>query len=75
MKTKVKNSNHYADDKQNHLAAAEVGEEENYNQIDGVISNVPKPSLLERMKEYEQRIAEAEKTAEPPLCCPTEKEI
>ncbi len=32
---------------QNHLAAAEMGTEQNYNQIDGVINNVaPKPSSL-----------------------------
>ena len=48
----------------NHLAAAEMDEEENYNQIDGIISNVPKPSVLDRMKEYERRMAEHRKADE-----------
>ena len=46
------------DKKQNYLASAEMDEESNYNMIDGIINNTPKPSLLERMKEYEQRVAE-----------------
>jgi len=37
--------------KYNHLAAAEMSEEENYNQIDGVISN-KKPSILEHLRNY-----------------------
>jgi len=35
--------------KYNHLAAAEMDAEENYNQIDGVINNY-KPSILEYLK-------------------------
>ena len=46
------------DKKYNHLAAAEMDEEGNYNMIDGIINNVPKPSVLERMKDYERRMAE-----------------
>ena len=45
----------------NHLAAAEMDEEGNYTMIDGVINNVPKPSVLERMAEYERRMAEHRK--------------
>ena len=47
--------------KQNHLASVEIGEESNYNMIDGIINNIPKPSLLEQMKEYERRVTENEK--------------
>jgi hypothetical protein len=35
----------------NHLAAAEMGAEQNYNQIDGVINNVEKPSILEQLRQ------------------------
>jgi len=49
------------DKKYNHLAAAEMDEEGNYNMIDGIINNVPKPSVLERMKDYERRMAEHHK--------------
>ena len=46
------------DKKYNHLAAAEMDEEGNYNMVDdGIINNVPKPSVLERMKDYERRMA------------------
>ena len=44
-------------EKQNYLASAEMDEEGNYNMIDGVINNVPKPSLLEKIKEYERLVA------------------
>ena len=45
-------------EKYNYLASVEISDEGNYNMIDGIINNTPKPSLLERMKEYELRIAE-----------------
>ena len=62
MKIRHKNGNHYTDDKLNHLAAAEMDEESNYNMVgDGIINNVPKPSVLERMAEYERRMAEHRK--------------
>jgi len=35
-----------------------MSEEGNYNMIDGIINNVPKPSMLERMEEYHQKVAE-----------------
>ena len=57
--------------KYNYLAAAEMGEEENYNMIDGIINNVPKPSVIEKIREYERHIAENDNTAksnEPELC-------
>lgn len=44
--------------KYNHLAAAEVGEEANYNMIDGIINNTPKPSVMEKIRDYERQIAE-----------------
>ncbi|MCL2776174.1 MAG: DUF4316 domain-containing protein [Oscillospiraceae bacterium] len=55
-------------EKQNYLASAEMDEEGNYNMIDGIINNIlinniPKPSLLEQMKEYERRIAENKNNA------------
>jgi hypothetical protein len=42
--------------KPNLLSAAEICVEGNYNTVgDGIINNVPKPSLLERLEEFEQR--------------------
>jgi hypothetical protein len=35
----------------NHLAAAEMGAEQNYNQIDGIINNENKPSILEQLRQ------------------------
>jgi hypothetical protein len=52
------------DKKHNHLAAAEMGEEGNYNMIDGIINNSNKPSILEHIMEHERRIAENSRTAE-----------
>lgn len=38
-----------------HLAAAEMSAEDNYNQIDGVINNeVPKPSLRDTLRQYQE---------------------
>jgi len=65
-------------EKHNHLAAAEMSEEENYNQIDGIVTSTPKPSLMEKIREYEQRIAENNCCAnggEPKKCCPSKDEI
>jgi hypothetical protein len=42
--------------KHNHLAAAEMSAEGNFNMIDGIINN-DKPSLLEQMAAYERNIA------------------
>jgi hypothetical protein len=45
-----------ANKKPNYLSAAEIEVEGNYNMVgDGIINNVPKPSLLERLEELEQR--------------------
>ena len=43
--------------KHNHLAAAEMGAEQNYNQIDGIINNEkkPPPSLLRQLEAYERK--------------------
>ena len=66
-------------EKQNYLASAEMDEEGNYNMIDGIINNTPKPSLLEKMKEYERLIAENKNNADKidadkPEICRSEKE-
>jgi hypothetical protein len=69
--------------KDNHLAAAEMDEEGSYTMIDGVINNVPKPSLIERMAEYERRMAEHRKaenevdgeSGEPKKGCPARDAI
>ena len=42
--------NTVTEQKYNHLAAAEMMKEDNYNQIDGVINNTSKPTFEERMK-------------------------
>ena len=48
--------------KPNALSAAEIEVEGNYNMVgDGIINNVPKPSLLERLEEFEQRKKERHK--------------
>jgi len=48
--------------KPNVLSAAEIEVEGNYNMVgDGIINNVPKPSLLERLEEFEQRKKECHK--------------
>ena len=37
---------------ENYLAAAEMSEEQNYNQIDGIPNNTPpKPSLLDTLRQ------------------------
>lgn len=62
--------------KHNYLAAAEMSEEGNYNQIDGIINGTPKPSVMERIREYEQRISQkAEDGGEPKKSCPSKEEL
>ena len=40
---------------ENYLATAEMGAEQNYNQIDGIINNEPpKPSLLDQLKQCQE---------------------
>jgi hypothetical protein len=41
----------------NHLAAAEMSLESNYNQIDGIINNESKPTMDERLKNANNRAA------------------
>lgn len=45
-------------EKYNYLAAAELGGEQNYNQIDGIINNEPKPSIADQLREFQQKSAE-----------------
>lgn len=47
-----------AAEKYNHLAAAEMSDEDNYNQIDGVPNNTTKPSILEQLRELQHKAAE-----------------
>ena len=40
---------------ENALKAAEMGMEQNYNQIDGIINNeAPKPSVRDSLKQFQQ---------------------
>ena len=40
------------DKPENYLAAAEMSEEQNYNQIDGIPNNIPpKPSVLDTLRQ------------------------
>ena len=53
-KTEIKHDgtgNLIVEQKYNPLAAAEMMKEGNYNQIDGVINNVTKPTFEERMRD------------------------
>ena len=45
-------------EKHNHLAAAEMGAEGNYNMIDGIINNVEKPSILDHLKQFKPQPSE-----------------
>jgi len=51
----------------NHLAAAEMGMEGNYNAIDGIINN-EKPSILDHLRQFKplpnERDGKLEKSAE-----------
>lgn len=50
---------------ENYLATAEMGAEQNYNQIDGIINNEPpKPSLLDQLKQCQD--AAGQQAASPP---------
>ena len=51
-KTEVEAARAVSNRKYNHLAAAEISEEENYNQIDGIINNTKKPSILDHLRNY-----------------------
>ena len=54
------------DNEENYLASAEMDEEENYNQIDGIINNTPppddSPSIRESLRRFQ---AEATQNAHP----------
>jgi hypothetical protein len=51
------------DKKDTYLVAAEMSVEGNYNMVgDGIINNVPKPSMLERLEEFEQKKKERHKS-------------
>jgi hypothetical protein len=44
--------------KYNHLAPAEMMQEDNYNRIDGIINNTAKPSFEERMNDAKDKAKE-----------------
>ena len=53
--------------KPNHLAAAEMGAEGNYNQIDGIINNeAPKPSLLDNLRQCQEDAGKSQGGTTPP---------
>ena len=53
--------------KPNHLAAAEMGAEGNYNQIDGIINNeAPKPSLLDALRQCQEDAGKSQGGTAPP---------
>jgi len=53
---------HSTDGKSGYLVNAEMAEVGNYNMVgDGIINNVPKPSMLERLAELEQQRRERHK--------------
>ena len=53
--------------KPNHLAAAEMGAEGNYNQIDGIINNeAPKPSLLDTLRQCQEDAGKSQGGTAPP---------
>jgi hypothetical protein len=76
---KYKTENPGITEKYNYLASVEMDEEGNYNMIDGIINNVPKPSLLERIKEYERLIAKNTNNDtdvdNPEICRPAQEEL
>ena len=53
--------------KHNCLAAAEMAEEENYNQIDGIINNAKKPSIIEHMRQFKPQPSERGDKLERPV--------
>lgn len=51
---------------QNSLAAAEMSVEDDYNQIDGIINNGPKPSLLDNLRQCQQEAGRSQGGTAPP---------
>ena len=50
---------------EHYLTAAEMGTEQNYNQIDGIINNeAPKPSLRDTLRQYQEKAGKQD--AQPP---------
>ena len=50
-----------------HLAAAEMSEEPNYNQIDGILNNTgPKPSVLDTLRQCREGAEKYQEGATPP---------
>ena len=51
----------------NYLAAAEMSEEPNYNQIDGILNNTgPKPSVLDTLRQCREGAEKYQEGATPP---------
>ncbi len=56
---------------QNPLAAAEMSEEVNYNQIDGLINNeAPKPSVLDSLRQCQEDVEKSQGGTAPPSRSP-----
>ena len=52
---------------ENYLAAAEMSEEQNYNQIDGILNNLPpKPSILDGLRQCQEDAEKSQKGAASP---------
>lgn len=52
---------------EHYLTAAEMGTEQNYNQIDGIINNeAPKPSLRETLRQYQEEAGKSQGGNVPP---------
>lgn len=53
-----KSSHPNVTEKYNYLAAAEMSDEQNYNQIDGIPNNGYKPSILEQLRDFKPEPSE-----------------
>ena len=52
---------------ENYLKAAEMGSEQNFNQIDGIINNeAPKPSVVESLRQYQRETGKSQDGTTPP---------
>lgn len=60
-----------SDRPENYLAAAEMSEEQNYNQIDGIPDNTPpKPSVLDNLRQYQEDAAKSQVAPPHPTLTP-----
>lgn len=57
-------------EKYNYLASAEMGMEDDYNQIDGIINNGPKLSILDQLREFQHKSTEPAPQSDKPSKSP-----